>query len=115
MSFEDIEVARAAPAAKDVIKGKGKRGRKRKSAAQEADNRCASAMEGTSCEDDMRLLHERIENRFSFPLVQIWFYGGRKSDTINVRSILGVIGEDGVMVCLQVISKKSLCRGQTLN
>ncbi|KAH8748016.1 hypothetical protein BGZ57DRAFT_776840, partial [Hyaloscypha finlandica] len=37
MSFEDIEVARAARAAKDVIKGKGKRGRKRKSAALEAD------------------------------------------------------------------------------
>jgi hypothetical protein len=37
MSFEDIEVARAARAAKEVIKGKGKRGRKRKSAAQEAD------------------------------------------------------------------------------
>ena len=35
MSFEDIEVARAARAAK-VIKGKGKRGRKRKSAAVEA-------------------------------------------------------------------------------
>ena len=37
MSFEDIVVARAARAAKEVIKGKGKRGRKRKSAAQEAD------------------------------------------------------------------------------
>ncbi|KAH8759543.1 hypothetical protein F5882DRAFT_479516, partial [Hyaloscypha sp. PMI_1271] len=37
MSFEDIEVARAARAAKEVIKGKGKRGRKRKSAALEAD------------------------------------------------------------------------------
>src|SRR6266498_4672551 len=37
MSFEDIEVARAARAAKDVVKGKGKRGRKRKSAALEAD------------------------------------------------------------------------------
>jgi hypothetical protein len=37
MSFEDIEVARAARAAKDVIKGWGKRGRKRKSATQEAD------------------------------------------------------------------------------
>jgi septum formation inhibitor MinC len=37
MSFEDIEVARAARAAKEVIKGKGKRGRKRKSAAQEAE------------------------------------------------------------------------------
>ncbi|KAH9211700.1 hypothetical protein DL95DRAFT_464657 [Leptodontidium sp. 2 PMI_412] len=37
MSFEDIEVARAARAAKEVIKGKGKRGRKRKSATLEAD------------------------------------------------------------------------------
>jgi hypothetical protein len=37
MSFEDIEVARAARAAKDVIKGKGKRGRKRESAALEPD------------------------------------------------------------------------------
>jgi hypothetical protein len=37
MSFEDIEVARAARAAKEVIKGKGKHGRKRKSAALEAD------------------------------------------------------------------------------
>ena len=37
MSFEDIEVARAARAAKEVIKGKGKRGWKCKSAAQEAD------------------------------------------------------------------------------
>jgi hypothetical protein len=37
MSFEDIEVARAARAVKEVIKGKGKRGRKRKSAALEAD------------------------------------------------------------------------------
>jgi hypothetical protein len=31
MSFEDIEAARAARAAKDIVKGKGKRGRKRKS------------------------------------------------------------------------------------
>ena len=37
MSFEDIEVARAARAAKEVIKGKGKCGRKRKSATLEAD------------------------------------------------------------------------------
>lgn len=37
MSFEDIEVARAARAAKEVIKDKGKRGRKRKSAALEVD------------------------------------------------------------------------------
>jgi hypothetical protein len=34
---EDIEVARAARAANEVIKGKGKRGRKRKSAALEVD------------------------------------------------------------------------------
>jgi hypothetical protein len=38
MSFEDIEVARAARATKEVIKGKGKRGRKRKSTVIEADN-----------------------------------------------------------------------------
>lgn len=38
MSFEDIEVARAARAAKDVIKGKGKRGRKRKSVVLEPDD-----------------------------------------------------------------------------
>jgi hypothetical protein len=37
ISFKDIEVARAARATKEVIKGKGKRGRKRKSAAVEAD------------------------------------------------------------------------------
>jgi hypothetical protein len=36
-------------------------------------------------------------------------FGGRNSDTINVRSMLGVIKEDGVMVRLQVISKQSLC------
>ena len=37
MSFEDIEVARAARAAKEAIKSRGKRGRKRKGAAQDAD------------------------------------------------------------------------------
>ena len=37
MSFEDIKIARAARTAKQVIKGKGKRCRKRKSAAVEAD------------------------------------------------------------------------------
>ena len=37
INFEDIEVVRATRAAKEVIKGKGKRGRKRKSAALEAD------------------------------------------------------------------------------
>ena len=45
MSFEDIEVARAARAAKEVIKGKGKRGRKRKSTAQEADELEADELE----------------------------------------------------------------------
>ncbi len=64
----------------------------------------------------MRLLHERIENRFSFPLVRIWFLGSDiiQSDIINICSILGAIKEDGVMVRLQVISKQSLCQGQTL-
>jgi len=37
ISFKDIEVARVARATKDVIKGKGKRGRKRKSATLEAN------------------------------------------------------------------------------
>ncbi len=35
MSYEDIEEARVKRAAKEVIKGKGNRGRKRKSAALE--------------------------------------------------------------------------------
>jgi hypothetical protein len=43
MSFEDIEVARAARAAKEVNKGKGKRGRKRKSTALEEDEPEAEA------------------------------------------------------------------------
>ena len=74
-------------------------------------------MEGTSCADDMRLLRERMENCFPHPLVRIWFYRGRKSDTsnLNVRSIPGAIEEDGVMVRLQVISKQSVYRGQSLN
>lgn len=41
MSFEDIETARAARAAKEVIKTKGKRGRKRKSAAFAPEVTCA--------------------------------------------------------------------------
>jgi hypothetical protein len=45
MSFEDIEVARAARAAKDAIKDKGKRNRKRKSAALEADPEVAHPVE----------------------------------------------------------------------
>ena len=36
MSYEDIEEARAKRAAKEAIKGKGKRGRKRKISALEA-------------------------------------------------------------------------------
>jgi hypothetical protein len=36
MSFEDIEEARAKRVAKEVIKGKGQRGRKRKSGTLEA-------------------------------------------------------------------------------
>jgi hypothetical protein len=125
MSFAEIEEARAARTVKDAIKGKGKRSRKRKSAAIEADEpeldepeadepepepevaratkevingrgkrgrkRKITAQEAEEPEpevartinapvpwkapvaDDMRLLHERIENRFSFPLVRIWF------------------------------------------
>jgi hypothetical protein len=55
--LEYIEEARAKRAAKDVIKGKENRGRKRMSAALEVDEpepevarmiRCASAMEGTA-------------------------------------------------------------------
>jgi hypothetical protein len=37
MSFKDIEIAWVARTAKDVIKGKGKRGRKRKSIALEVN------------------------------------------------------------------------------
>jgi hypothetical protein len=61
------------------------------------------------------LLHERVENCFPYPLVRIWFYRGRKSNTsnLNIRSIPGAIEEDGVMVRLQVISKQCLYRGQT--
>jgi hypothetical protein len=36
MSYEDIEEARAKRAAKEIIKGKGKRGQKRRSTAQDA-------------------------------------------------------------------------------
>ena len=62
----------------------------------------ASAMEGTSCADDLRLLHERTES-FSSDLV----LGGRRSDIINVCNLLGVI-EDGITVRLQVISMSHL-------
>jgi hypothetical protein len=43
ISYKDIEEARATRAAKDAMKGKGKRGRKRKSAALEADKPDAEA------------------------------------------------------------------------
>ncbi|MCJ1321297.1 hypothetical protein MMC15_006641 [Xylographa vitiligo] len=46
MRFEDIIAARAARVEKDVIKGKGKRGRKRKSIALEADEPDAEAEPG---------------------------------------------------------------------
>jgi hypothetical protein len=52
MSFEDIEVARAARAAKEVIKGQGKRGRKRKSAALEADEPEADELEADEPEPE---------------------------------------------------------------
>jgi len=52
MSFEDIEAARAARAVKDAVKGKGKRGRKRKSAALEADELEAEANSEPDSEPD---------------------------------------------------------------
>jgi hypothetical protein len=60
----------------------------------------------------MRLLHERESFLISFSS-DFGFW--RQEIGYNVRSILGVIEEAGVMVRLQVISKPSLCRGQTLN
>ncbi|KAF8857433.1 hypothetical protein BDZ45DRAFT_432790 [Acephala macrosclerotiorum] len=45
MSFEDIEEARAKRAAKGAIKDKGKRGRKRKSAALEPEPEVERAIE----------------------------------------------------------------------
>jgi hypothetical protein len=59
-------------------------------------------MNSTSYADNISLLHERVEYCFLYPLVRIWFYRGRKSDisNLNIRSILGVIEEDVVMVCL---------------
>ena len=65
MSFEDIEVARAARAAKDVIKGKGKRGRKRKSATLEAEEPETEAeAEGPEAEAEVaRAAKEAINGR----------------------------------------------------
>jgi hypothetical protein len=63
MSFEDIEVARAARAAKEVIKGKGKRGRKRKSAALEADEPGEDEPETEPEPEVARAAKEVIEGR----------------------------------------------------
>ena len=58
--------------------------------------------------DDMTVVQKNRES-FLISLILDLVFGGRKLDTINVHSILGAIEEDGVMVCLQVISKQSLC------
>jgi hypothetical protein len=63
MSFEDIEVARAARAAKEVIKGQGKRGRKRKSAALEADELEADEAEADPEPEVERAAEEVIKGR----------------------------------------------------
>lgn len=119
LSSEDIQVARAARAVKEITQGKGKRGRRRESAAlevEEPEPEVALTIDApvlrrapTSCTDDMRLLHERREYRFLFPLVRIWVLEGKKPDAIIVRSILGAMEEDGVMLRLQVIRKPSVC------
>jgi hypothetical protein len=61
MSFEDIEEARAARAVKDAIKGKGKRGRKRKSVALEADEPEAGAPEPEADELEPEVAHTAKE------------------------------------------------------
>jgi hypothetical protein len=72
-------------------------------------------MEGTSYANNMRLLQRKNRESFLISFGPDLVFGGKKSDTINYRSILGIIEEDRVMVRLQVISKQSLCWGQTLN
>jgi hypothetical protein len=60
MSFKDIKVARAARAAKEAIKGKGKRGRKRKNATLEADQRQMSQRQMSQRQSQKwRVLRER--------------------------------------------------------
>ena len=62
MSFEDIEVARAARAAKEVIKGQGKRGRKRKSAALEADEQEPEPESEADSEPEVARVAEEVVN-----------------------------------------------------
>ena len=69
-------------------------------------------MDGTSCADDIRLLHERESFLISF---NSDFGFWKQEIGYNIYSILSVIKEARVIVCLQVISKLSLCRGYTLN
>jgi hypothetical protein len=52
ISFEDIEVARVARAAKEVVKGKGKHGRKRKSNVLDADEPEPDELEPDELEPD---------------------------------------------------------------
>jgi hypothetical protein len=63
MSFEDIVVARAASAAKDVIKDKGKRGRKRKSVAIELEEPNADEPEADSEPEVARVAKEAIKGQ----------------------------------------------------
>ncbi|KAG4427382.1 hypothetical protein IFR05_017134 [Cadophora sp. M221] len=63
MSFKDIEVARAARAAKDVIKEKGKRGWKRKSAALKPDEPKAAEAEAKPEPKVARASKEVIKGR----------------------------------------------------
>ena len=51
MSFEDIEVARAAREAKEVAKDKGKRGRKRKRAALETEGQDPESVLACAAQD----------------------------------------------------------------
>ncbi|KAK3081203.1 hypothetical protein LTS18_009120 [Coniosporium uncinatum] len=74
MSFEDIETARARRAVKDAaneVKGKGKRGRKRKSAAPELDTperkSKATQMSGTHVAED-----EFVPEPWRAPVAWIW-------------------------------------------
>ena len=73
-------------------------------------------MEGTSCADDMRLLHERMNKEtFIISFGSDLVFGGRKPDTINVYNIILSAIEDGFMVRLQVVSKQSLYQGWAPN
>jgi len=106
--------------AEKVINGRGKRGRKRKITAQEAEEPEPDVARTVDAPVPWRAPVARTtvarKNRESFliSLTSDLFFGGRISDTSNIHSILGAI-EGGVIVRLQVISKQSLCRGQTLN